>query len=300
MMARRKLPLLEVGAFGLKHSSNFGGNGRKSSKYSVFVVISTVLLLFTFMYNEDVKSIAEHPFGSRDSSPTELPIRHDIGRQQFKQAINEGGIAKLIEKEKGKPATEKDQAVMVDVVDSSVEKEERKEEESHGVKAPPIEEKDRKPELREAKEPAIEEEGKKEELGDVKAPAPAIKEEGRTGQSREVKASVMDKKEREKESRKIKAPDSSFHEVKPPAMEVEEVVEKTERQRMVLDVPESCDLFDGRWVYDDVDYPLYKEAECQFMTEQVTCMRNGRRDDRFQKWRWQPKDCTLPRFEHPL
>ncbi|RWW30130.1 hypothetical protein BHE74_00031559 [Ensete ventricosum] len=67
-------------------------------------------------------------------------------------------------------------------------------------------------------------------------------------------------------------------------------------QRGVLNVPETCDLFDGRWVYDDVSYPLYKEHECRFLTEQVTCLRNGRRDDTYQKWRWQPRDCDLPRY----
>jgi hypothetical protein len=25
-------------------------------------------------------------------------------------------------------------------------------------------------------------------------------------------------------------------------------------------------------------------------------MRNGRRDDSYQKWRWQPTDCDLPRY----
>ncbi|KAG6483516.1 hypothetical protein ZIOFF_060164 [Zingiber officinale] len=60
---------------------------------------------------------------------------------------------------------------------------------------------------------------------------------------------------------------------------------------------DECELAVGRWVFDDVSYPLYKEHECQFLTEQVTCIRNGRPDDSYQKWRWQPRDCDMPRFD---
>lgn len=60
---------------------------------------------------------------------------------------------------------------------------------------------------------------------------------------------------------------------------------------------DECELAVGRWVFDDVSYPLYKEHECQFLTEQVTCIRNGRRDDSYQKWRWQPRDCEMPRYQ---
>ncbi|KAL6865060.1 hypothetical protein ACP4OV_016211 [Aristida adscensionis] len=59
----------------------------------------------------------------------------------------------------------------------------------------------------------------------------------------------------------------------------------------------TCDLYRGRWVFDEARAPVYKESECSFLTEQVTCMRNGRRDDNYQKWRWQPDGCDLPRFE---
>lgn len=60
--------------------------------------------------------------------------------------------------------------------------------------------------------------------------------------------------------------------------------------------PAACDLSAGRWVFDDASFPLYYEEECRFLTLQVTCARNGRRDDKFQQWRWQPNDCSLPRY----
>ncbi|KAL8140753.1 hypothetical protein V2J09_006774 [Rumex salicifolius] len=57
-----------------------------------------------------------------------------------------------------------------------------------------------------------------------------------------------------------------------------------------------CDLFSGKWVYDNQSYPLYKERQCKFMSDHVTCEKNGRKDLRYQNWRWQPHQCDLPRL----
>ncbi|XP_030537322.1 protein trichome birefringence-like 34 [Rhodamnia argentea] len=63
---------------------------------------------------------------------------------------------------------------------------------------------------------------------------------------------------------------------------------KTERQK--------CDLFSGRWVYDNVSYPLYEEKRCTYMSDEQACEKYGRKDLKYQHWRWQPHGCDIPRF----
>ncbi|KAF7849336.1 hypothetical protein BT93_L0959 [Corymbia citriodora subsp. variegata] len=58
----------------------------------------------------------------------------------------------------------------------------------------------------------------------------------------------------------------------------------------------SCDLFSGRWVYDNASYPLYEEKRCTFMSDQVACEKFGRRDLEYRHWRWRPHGCDIPRF----
>lgn len=56
-----------------------------------------------------------------------------------------------------------------------------------------------------------------------------------------------------------------------------------------------CDLGKGRWVYDE-SYPLYTNWSCPFIDEGFNCGGNGRPDNRYMKWRWQPQDCQIPRL----
>ncbi|KAK4483811.1 hypothetical protein RD792_011018 [Penstemon davidsonii] len=72
----------------------------------------------------------------------------------------------------------------------------------------------------------------------------------------------------------------------------------TTRQQRVRNDQEhnKCNLFSGKWVYDNESYPLYKEQQCSFMPGDLTCEQNGRKDLNYQFWRWQPHDCDLPRF----
>jgi len=55
-----------------------------------------------------------------------------------------------------------------------------------------------------------------------------------------------------------------------------------------------CDFFDGEWIKDD-SYPLYEPGSCNLIDEQFSCIQNGRADKDYQKYKWKPKGCSLPR-----
>ncbi|KAL5732215.1 hypothetical protein ACHQM5_004862 [Ranunculus cassubicifolius] len=57
----------------------------------------------------------------------------------------------------------------------------------------------------------------------------------------------------------------------------------------------TCDFFKGSWVYDNT-YPLYDSTQCPFVEHEFNCLKNGRPDHYYLKFKWKPTGCDLPRF----
>ncbi|GAY41084.1 hypothetical protein CUMW_056760 [Citrus unshiu] len=72
-------------------------------------------------------------------------------------------------------------------------------------------------------------------------------------------------------------------------------VERASNKRIEEKKTRDCDITNGRWAYDE-SYPLYTNTTCPFIDEGFNCMSNGRLDKHYIKWKWQPHDCDIPRF----
>lgn len=75
------------------------------------------------------------------------------------------------------------------------------------------------------------------------------------------------------------------------------LIEDATKSKSSDDLSSRCNLFSGKWVFDNKSYPLYKEKECTFMSDQLACEKFGRKDLNYQNWRWQPHRCDLPRYK---
>ncbi|KAL5987538.1 hypothetical protein ACLOJK_035286 [Asimina triloba] len=59
---------------------------------------------------------------------------------------------------------------------------------------------------------------------------------------------------------------------------------------------ENCNLFKGKWV-PNPDAPYCTNTTCRAIYDHQNCMKYGRPDRDFMKWRWKPDDCGLPIFD---
>ncbi|PIA63378.1 hypothetical protein AQUCO_00201012v1 [Aquilegia coerulea] len=57
-----------------------------------------------------------------------------------------------------------------------------------------------------------------------------------------------------------------------------------------------CDIFNGDWI-PNPDAPYYTNEKCTAIPDRQNCMKYGRPDTDFMKWRWKPDDCELPIFD---
>ncbi|MED6201374.1 Protein trichome birefringence-like 19 [Stylosanthes scabra] len=56
-----------------------------------------------------------------------------------------------------------------------------------------------------------------------------------------------------------------------------------------------CDISRGEWV-PNPEAPYYTNETCREIHEHQNCMKYGRPDSEFMKWRWKPYECELPVF----
>ncbi|XP_011626033.1 protein trichome birefringence-like 11 isoform X1 [Amborella trichopoda] len=71
---------------------------------------------------------------------------------------------------------------------------------------------------------------------------------------------------------------------------------KTQTPKETVTPKQTCNLFQGKWVYDE-KYFFYRDEECSYIHPEFSCQKNGRRDWRYERWRWEPDECELMGFD---
>nr|GLL26511.1 protein trichome birefringence-like 19 [Ipomoea trifida] len=63
-----------------------------------------------------------------------------------------------------------------------------------------------------------------------------------------------------------------------------------------MGIERRCDIFKGNWV-PYPEGPYYTNKTKCVIEDRQNCMKFGRPDSEFMKWRWQPDECDLPMFD---
>ncbi|KAJ9540505.1 hypothetical protein OSB04_027011 [Centaurea solstitialis] len=130
----------------------------------------------------------------------------------------------------------------------------------------------------------------------IRPPDDARVSEDRNGNSRKVKSPVTDAHNNSNNNQsdvkigKLESLDFARN------LDIEEEEKKRRRHRKNwIEKMTHCRFFNGRWVKDQ-SLPLYKPGSCPFMDESFNCFNNGKPETAYQKYRWQPYECNLPRW----
>ncbi|PNT76072.1 protein trichome birefringence-like 19 [Brachypodium distachyon] len=84
----------------------------------------------------------------------------------------------------------------------------------------------------------------------------------------------------------------------PPLMLLPAVTSRTEHRGGGIIISNySCNIFKGKWVPDTDAPPRYTNETCPVLHGHYDCMKYGKPDLGFIRWRWRPEECELPRFD---
>ncbi|VFQ79543.1 unnamed protein product [Cuscuta campestris] len=67
--------------------------------------------------------------------------------------------------------------------------------------------------------------------------------------------------------------------------------------KAAAEIVDRCDISTGDWVPDPAAAPFYSNETCWGIQEHQNCMKFGRPDDGYLRWRWKPDGCDLPVFD---
>ncbi|GAB2212361.1 hypothetical protein Drorol1_Dr00020322 [Drosera rotundifolia] len=85
------------------------------------------------------------------------------------------------------------------------------------------------------------------------------------------------------------------NEPKKTTMVTPRVIEKGSTTTSINNDNKKCDIFTGEWVRNE-EAPYYTNKSCWAIHEHQNCMKYGRPDMDFLKWRWKPNGCELNIF----
>ncbi|KAK4284294.1 hypothetical protein QN277_001148 [Acacia crassicarpa] len=92
---------------------------------------------------------------------------------------------------------------------------------------------------------------------------------------------------------------NSDHQSLPSPSSSSEMGKTSDLKRTSNEMMRGCDVFSGKWVPNPRG-PYYNDRTCHSIIDQQNCIKSGRPDREYLKWRWTPDECELPLFNAAL